>query len=82
MSNIEIKSKLLLMERRKKVKIGEKIRQLRLERQLSQSQLGAIACIPQTTISDWEKSKSIPNVEEVKKIANALDVSLIDLLND
>lgn len=64
------------------MQLGDKIRALRLQYKMSQTELGKIALIPQTTISDWENSKSIPNVEEIKRIAKALRVTVAELLDD
>ncbi|SHH57634.1 helix-turn-helix domain-containing protein [Sporanaerobacter acetigenes] len=64
------------------MQLGNRIRTLRLELKMSQTELGKRALIPQTTISDWENSKSIPNVEEIKRIAKALGVSVVELLDD
>lgn len=64
------------------MRIGYKIRELRSNLKISQSTLGKKAGIPQTTISDWEKGKSLPNVEEALKLANALEVSIADLIEE
>lgn len=64
------------------MQLGNRIRTLRLELKMSQTELGKRALIPQTTISDWENSKSIPNVEGIKRIAKALGVSVVELLDD
>lgn len=64
------------------MQLGVRIRNLRLERKMSQTELGKKALIPQTTISDWENSKSYPNVEEAKRLARALGVTVAELLDD
>lgn len=64
------------------MKIGCKIRELRTSQKISQNTLGKKAGIPQTTISDWEKGKSIPNVEEALRLAKALEVSIVDLIEE
>lgn len=64
------------------MQLGEKIKALRLGHKMSQTELGRKALIPQTTLSDWERSKGIPNVEEVKRLAKALGVTVAELLDD
>ncbi len=64
------------------MQLGDRIRALRLEHKMSQTELGKKSLIPQTTISDWENSKSIPNVEEIKRIAKALGAPVAELLDD
>ncbi|MBN4062803.1 helix-turn-helix transcriptional regulator [bacterium AH-315-E09] len=60
--------------------LGKKIKELRLKKCLSQTDLGRLAGIPQTTISDWENSKSLPNIKDAEKIAAALGITLIELV--
>ncbi|WP_353096383.1 helix-turn-helix transcriptional regulator [Tissierella praeacuta] len=64
------------------MQLGDKIRTLRLDHKMSQTELGKRTSIPQTTISDWENSKTIPNVEEAIRIAKALGVTVAELLED
>jgi len=62
-----------------KERLWRKIRELRLERKLSQEQLAFMAKLHRTYLSDierWEKNVSVENIE---KIANALWVTLTDL---
>lgn len=48
---------------------GQKLKQLRLARSLSQAKLAEILGIPQTTISDFEQCKYEPDVTVAKNIA-------------
>ena len=68
------------LEREIIMRIGTNIRIARLNKGLSQNELGKLSSVPQTTISDWENSKSIPNIEAVERIAKVLDVSISDLM--
>lgn len=43
---------------------AERLKQLRLEKQLTQEQLGKILNVRKTTISMYENGKSTPNVEK------------------
>ena len=64
----------------KSTKIGEKIKEIRLENNLSQSKLGEILLVSQDTISLWEKGKSVPNTEYVILICKTFDISADYLL--
>ena len=60
--------------------IGEKIKELRFEKNLSQSKLGEILHVSQDTISLWEKGKALPNTEYVILICKTFDTSADYLL--
>lgn len=60
---------------------GKRLRIYRKRQKLSQQVLGQIINKPQTTISDWETGKLLPDIGEVVKIAVALDVKVTDLLD-
>lgn len=59
---------------------GKRLRNYRKRRKLSQQVLGQMINKPQTTISDWETGKLLPDIGEAVKIAAALDVRVTDLL--
>lgn len=61
---------------------GQKMRSKRKLRGVSQQYLSNKTGIPQTTISDWENDKSLPNVVEAHKLASALECTIPDLLAD
>ena len=62
------------------MKIGDKIKQLRLERGYSQTQLAkGIGCW-QTAISSWEQGVNEPNLETIQKIANYFHISPYSLM--
>ena len=58
--------------------IGDNIRQLRLERHLSQFQLQVDANVAKNQIGRIER---IPNVITLLKVAEALDVSISDIVD-
>lgn len=60
---------------------GEKIRQVRKRRNLTQKQLGELAGIAEPTIRRYELGKLNPKFETLQKIASALDVYIADLLD-
>lgn len=61
---------------------GQKMRNKRKSKGISQQFLSKEIGIPQTTISDWENDKSLPNVIDAYKIANALECSIPDLVDE
>ena len=62
------------------MKIGEKIRILRKESHLTQTELAKSIFTSQDTLSLWELGKSLPDIESVVKIAQIFDVSTDYLL--
>ena len=54
--------------------VGRRLRQLRIERKLSQKELAARAGCPPPAISSYELGKSVPNRDSAAKIAEALGV--------
>lgn len=62
--------------------IGSKIRQIRLERGIKQKDLAALAGIPTITLQQYERGVTKqPKIEQIKKIAAALDVPVTVLLD-
>ena len=61
---------------------GEKIKALRKEKGLSQRQLGEKMGVKQQTIAQYEKATDQPKLSTVRKIAEALDVSISELVSD
>ena len=62
--------------------IGEKIREIRKARGLTQKELGEKAGIAEPTIRRYELGKLNPKIETVKKIADALGVDMNALYGD
>lgn len=60
--------------------IGEKIRNIRKEKGLSQKQLGSLLGVSQQMIGQYENSPHEPKIETLRKIAAALDSKLSDFL--
>ena len=60
--------------------IGETIKQLRLEFNMTQSQLASLLFTSQDTISLWERGKSLPDVKSVIKLTEIFKVSADYLL--
>jgi Zn-dependent peptidase ImmA (M78 family)/DNA-binding XRE family transcriptional regulator len=60
--------------------VGARIRQARLDRGLSQEQLGHLVSKRQATISSWERGDPVPSIEDLYDIAWVLDMEVHDLL--
>ena len=54
---------------------GDKLKEIRIAKGLKQSELGALLGLKNTTISNWEKGVSNPDVEIVAKLCTILNVS-------
>lgn len=61
-------------------KIGQKVRQLRIEKNLSQIELASACNFEKSNLSRLEAGNTCPNIFTLYKIAQNLDVSLSDLL--
>ena len=62
--------------------IGEKIRQYRRLKNITQTQLGEILHISSQAIYKWERNLSEPNFETLKDIANAFEIPLNEFIKD
>lgn len=60
--------------------VGNRIRELRAQRKLTQQQLSNLAEIPRATLATIEKDVSNPSLAAVYKIAVALNCTIDDLL--
>jgi transcriptional regulator with XRE-family HTH domain len=61
---------------------GQNLKDFRHRKNISQTKLFLKTGFPQTTISDWENDKYLPNIVEAQKLAKALGVRLSKLLRD
>lgn len=62
--------------------IGERIKNLRKERSLTQVELAKKSNISRSYLTDIENNRYNPSVETLKAIANSLEVTLSDILSD
>jgi transcriptional regulator with XRE-family HTH domain len=62
--------------------IGENIRNIRKNQKLTLKELGIKISLSEQAIGQYERGEREPNIETLNKIANALEVSLNDLLKD
>ena len=62
--------------------VGEIIKKLRIERGLTQKQLGELCEMADSAIRRYENGRAKPKIETLQKIANALNVNVSELRND
>lgn len=61
---------------------GEKIKQLRKSKMLTQKRLGELCKIDEANIRKYENGKLNPSLPTIRKIAAALEVSISELVDD
>ena len=64
------------------VTIGDNIRKYRKKKSLTQKELGDIVKISNTYLSDMEIGRTNPSIKTLKRIAQGLEISYVDLLKD
>lgn len=64
------------------MEIGEKIKKIRLEKNMKQSDLAKEANISRVAVGNYERGDRQPNIEILTKIAAALNVEVNDLIGD
>lgn len=65
--------------------IGEKVKKLRIEKNISQTELANILFVSRQTIGRWEREQTIPNTENIVMLANFFEVetsAFFDTYND
>lgn len=60
--------------------VGEKIRKARKQKKMTQNTLAGLTGLAAITIRQYEANKYIPKIENLSKIARALDTSLSEFL--
>ena len=60
---------------------GATIRQLREKRNLTQAELAEKIGVSSKTISKWETAKGLPDISLLQPLAQALNISVIELMN-
>lgn len=62
--------------------IGEKIYELRIKANISQETMALDLGVSRQAVSKWETNQSIPDLSNLKMIANYFNVSLSDLIDE
>ena len=60
---------------------GTNIKRLREARNLTQAELGALIGVSSKTVSKWETAKGLPDISLLQPLAQALGISVIELMN-
>lgn len=60
---------------------GTNMKQLREKRKLTQAELGEKIGVSSKTISKWETAKGLPDISLLQPLAQALGISVIELMN-
>ena len=60
---------------------GTAIRQLREQRKLTQAELAHQIGVSSKTVSKWETAKGLPDISLLQPLAQALGISVIELMN-
>ena len=63
------------------IQIGRFIAEMRKAQNLTQRQLADTLSISDKTVSKWETGKGLPDLTLIQPLAQALDVSVIELMN-
>ena len=60
---------------------GEIIRKLREEKKMTQAELAEKLSVSDKTVSKWENGRGYPDITLIEPIAQALGISMIELLS-
>ena len=61
--------------------LGEKVRTLRREKNLTQQELGDLSDLSYKYVGEIERAEKNPSIKVLARISNALNVDLIDLIS-
>ncbi|MBG9376016.1 helix-turn-helix transcriptional regulator [Panacibacter sp. DH6] len=64
-----------------KLKVGQRVRELRKQRELSQEGLAYKAEVDRTYVTDIENGRRNVSLEIMERLINALDVSITEFFN-
>ena len=62
--------------------LGKKLKQARLNKNLSQDFMAEMLEVSQKTYSNFENNKTTPNFSQIEEISKILDISILDFLED
>ena len=58
------------------MKFQERLKELRIEKKISQAEIGKLLNMSKMAVSHWEKGNSEPSIEQLKILAKYFDVSV------
>lgn len=64
------------------VEFGKRLAEIREKAHLTQEALGTLVGVSRKTIGRWESAERVPDIEELKKLSKALNVSIINLVGE
>lgn len=64
------------------MKLGEKIKQLRISNNMTQDELAKKCYVTRTAVSKWENDNGLPNLESLILISECFNISIDKLLKD
>ncbi len=62
--------------------VGDNVHAIRMSRGLSQHELAKLLDVAQTTVSNWECGKSLPNRSNIERFEEALGVTFDDVMSE
>lgn len=62
--------------------LSRKIRTMRIERKMTQKDLGDALTVSDKTISKWETGRGMPDVIMLRRLSNVFGCSVDDLVNE
>lgn len=62
--------------------LGQRIKRLRIDKGMSQVELGELVNVGNSTVSQWESDKRVPDIATVNQLAKVFDVSVDYLLGN
>lgn len=61
---------------------SDKIKKLRLSKNLTQDQLAKLIYVSRSAVAKWEQNRGFPNIDALQKISEIFEVSIDELLSD
>jgi transcriptional regulator with XRE-family HTH domain len=72
----------MMGERKLLLKIGERIKKIRISKNMTQNQLAMECDFEKASLSRIESGKSNPTMRTLYKLSTALEISIADFFND
>ena len=63
------------------ISLGETIRRIRMENDLSQQQLANLLHVDRSTVASWETGRRLPDADMITRLSNALHTDVSYLIN-
>ena len=61
---------------------AERLKQLRMEKELSQQQLAEMVYVDRSSVARWESGARMPDAIMISRISKCLDVDVAELLDE